>query len=209
MIDNRSGLFVSVLIAGVGLAGCVSQSDNGTAAIEPDATTSAAPSAQTEPPAARVNPTTNGHPAAPTATAAASAKPKTAAKPAAKPPRPTKIEWVHDWDKATKAAEKTGKFIMVDFYTDWCGWCKKLDRDTYTDKKVIQLSTEFIPVKLNAQKEGKELAKKNKVRGYPTILFFDAKGKAVGRIGGYLNPDKYLKAVRKIQKRLKSNATKA
>ncbi|MFQ5501217.1 MAG: thioredoxin fold domain-containing protein [Phycisphaerae bacterium] len=205
MIDNRSGLFLSALIACVGLAGCASHSADGAATIQSDTTVSAAPSAQTDPPAARVNPTTNGHPAAPTA----DAKPKVAAKPAVKPPSPTKIEWVTDWDTATQAAKKTGKFIMVDFYTDWCGWCKKLDRDTYTDKKIIQLSTEFIPVKLNAQKAGKDLARKNKVRGYPTILFFDAKGKAVGRISGYLNPEKYLKAVRKIQKRLKSDASKA
>ena len=36
------------------------------------------------------------------------------------------------------------------FYTDWCGWCKKLDEDTYTDKSVLKLSTSFVCIKVDA-----------------------------------------------------------
>jgi tetratricopeptide (TPR) repeat protein len=53
---------------------------------------------------------------------------------------------------------------------------------------VIKLAAQFVPVKQNAEKEGKELAKKHGVRGFPTILFLDEKEEVVGRIGGYMPP---------------------
>ena len=39
--------------------------------------------------------------------------------------------WTTDWDKAMAAARAQKKPVVVDFYTDWCGWCKKLDKETY------------------------------------------------------------------------------
>lgn len=96
------------------------------------------------------------------------------------------------WSKSIAAAQaeskRTGKLLMVDFYTDWCGWCKKLDAETYTDAKVIGLSNRVVSLKTDAEKEGKDLAKKYGVQGYPTILFLDPKGVVVGKIGGYMPP---------------------
>jgi len=88
---------------------------------------------------------------------------------------------------------------MIDFYTDWCGWCKRLDRDTFPDKTVIKLLQNFIPLKLNAERAGRSLARRYGVRGYPTILFLDHKGKLIGRIGGYLKPGPFANALKRIQ----------
>lgn len=63
-----------------------------------------------------------------------------------------------------------------------------MDTDTYTDKKVIQLTGQFVPVKLNAEKDGKSVAGKYGVQGFPTILFINASGVVEGRIGGYMPP---------------------
>ena len=38
------------------------------------------------------------------------------------------IEWVSSFDVASKRARKENKLILLDFYTDWCGWCKRLDK---------------------------------------------------------------------------------
>lgn len=97
-----------------------------------------------------------------------------------------KILWQSNLKLAINEAKKTHKLIMADFYTDWCHWCKKLDSDTYTDPKVIQLSTRFVPVKIDAEKEGVEAAKKYTVNGYPTILFITEDGAVEGKIGGYM-----------------------
>jgi len=120
-------------------------------------------------------------------------------KPTAKAATPTVIAWAKDWPTAQKAAAKSGKLIMIDFYTDWCGWCKRLDRDTFPNKAVIKLSQDFVPLKLNAEKTGRPLARRYGVRGYPTILFLDHKGKLVGRIGGYLRPGPFADALKRIQ----------
>ena len=115
-----------------------------------------------------------------------------------KPAAPIAIKWAKDWPSARKAAAGSGKLIMVDFYTDWCGWCKRLDRDTFPHKTVVQASRDFVPLKLNAEREGRRLARKHRVRGYPTILFFDHTGKLVGRIGGYLKPAPFAAAMKRI-----------
>lgn len=53
---------------------------------------------------------------------------------------------------------------------------------------MIKLAAQVVPLKVNAEKEGKDLAQKYGVQGYPTILFLDPKGTVVGKIGGYLPP---------------------
>ena len=79
---------------------------------------------------------------------------------------------------------------MVDFYTDWCGWCKVLDQKTYTDARVIKTTgAGFVAVKVNAEKEGIALAKKYKVSGFPTILFLNpSTGEVVSQVVGYAPP---------------------
>ena len=97
------------------------------------------------------------------------------------------IAWANGYPEATAKAKPSGKLIMVDMYTDWCVWCKRLDKDTYPDPKVVAIANEkLVSVKVNAEKEGVALAKKFNVHGYPTILFIDPKtGEQVARIVGY------------------------
>ena len=69
------------------------------------------------------------------------------------------IKWM-TWTEAMEkmATDAKPKKIMVDLYTDWCGYCKKMDRTTFQDKEVIKYVNEhFIPIKLDA--EQKEIIK--------------------------------------------------
>jgi len=97
------------------------------------------------------------------------------------------INWAKAYPSAKVTSKSTGKLIMIDFYTDWCGWCKKLDSDTYPAPEVVAQAGKFVPVKLDAEKdpEGVRLAKKFKVNGYPTILFIDANENLAYKIVGY------------------------
>lgn len=55
-------------------------------------------------------------------------------------------------DEATKAMDQQKKPVLIDLYTDWCGWCKVMDKRTYTNKNVIEyLQANFYCVKLNAE----------------------------------------------------------
>lgn len=65
---------------------------------------------------------------------------------------PKVIKWL-TWDEMVKLNEKTPKKIFVDFYTDWCGWCKVMDRNTFEDTIVAELmNKDFYCVKFNAER---------------------------------------------------------
>ena len=76
---------------------------------------------------------------------------------------------------------------MVDYYTSWCGWCKRLDRDTYSSDEIGKYADEnIVSLKLNAEAgEGIGLAKKSGISGFPTIIFYNADGKEIHRVVGY------------------------
>lgn len=99
---------------------------------------------------------------------------------------------------AQKQAAKEKKLIMVDYFTDWCKWCHVLDQRTYIDREVGKYANEhFVNLKINAEKgEGIALAKKNGVQGYPTIAFYDAKGKEVSRVVGFQDAEKFLRSLK-------------
>lgn len=62
-----------------------------------------------------------------------------------------RLNWL-TLDEAAVQLSKQKKPILVDLYTDWCGWCKVMDKNTYTNENVIQYIQEnFYPVKLNAE----------------------------------------------------------
>ncbi len=64
------------------------------------------------------------------------------------------VKW-YTWEEAVKANETNPKKFYVDVYTDWCGWCKVMDKKTFTDPSVAAyLNEHFYPIKLNAEQKG-------------------------------------------------------
>ncbi len=112
-------------------------------------------------------------------------------------PQAGAISWKNNLDDALKAAKSQGKPVMIDIYTDWCGWCKKLDSDTYSDPKVNAASEKFICVKVNAEKEP-AIASKYGVSGYPTIIFLDSNGNVLQKNPGFLPAAPFLQNMEKI-----------
>ena len=61
------------------------------------------------------------------------------------------VKWM-TWEEAAAANDKQPKKIFVDVYTNWCGWCKKMDASTFKETDVVKILNEkFYPVKLNAE----------------------------------------------------------
>ena len=109
------------------------------------------------------------------------------------------ITWLHDIDAALSQARSQGKIVMVDVYTDWCGWCKKLDEETYSDKGVIDLVRGFVNLKVDGDDKAATGAftRKYRVDGYPTILFLDSDGSVVNQIGGFVDAMEFIKQIRR------------
>jgi len=61
------------------------------------------------------------------------------------------VKW-YTWEEAIEANKKNPKKMMIDVYTDWCGWCKVMDKKTFSNKKVADyLNEHFYPIKLDAE----------------------------------------------------------
>lgn len=68
--------------------------------------------------------------------------------------RAEKVKWL-TVEEAYKLQQKEPRKWLVDLYTDWCGWCKVMDRETYTDSKVAEyINKNFYAVKFDAEQRG-------------------------------------------------------
>lgn len=112
------------------------------------------------------------------------------------------IKW-HTLEEALKISKKEKKPIFIDVYTDWCGWCKRMDKATFSEASVIDyVNKNYIAVKLNAESNETLTFKGEKlnyrqisgqvfgVRGYPTIVLMDTKQESKA-VPGYKDPEAF------------------
>ncbi|SKB89645.1 Thioredoxin-related protein [Salegentibacter salinarum] len=131
------------------------------------------------------------------------------------------IKWM-SMNEALEAQKEEPKKIFMDAYTVWCGPCKMLDKNTFTNADVIEYVNEhYYPVKFNAEGEEEidfkgqifenpqydpekkkrrnsshQLARALKITGYPSLVFFDEEANLIAPIPGYRTPQQlelYLK----------------
>ena len=103
------------------------------------------------------------------------------------------VNFLHnkDWEEAKSLASESGKPILIDFYTTWCGPCKMMDKTTFSDSIVSDiLNDHFICLKLDAEKEiNKDVVNQFKINSYPTFIFANANGDLISIEKG-LKPEK-------------------
>lgn len=129
------------------------------------------------------------------------------------------VAWM-SWDEAVERASNDSqpKKIFVDVYTDWCGWCKKMDKDTFRNPEVAAyMSENFYMVKLDAEQKDPIEFRGNTYtfvpsgrRGYhqlaaallqgqmsyPTVVFLDESLNMLSPVPGYQKPDNFLRIAR-------------
>lgn len=115
-----------------------------------------------------------------------------------------RIEWMK-FEEAIEANKNNPKMLLVDVYTDWCGWCKKMDKETFTDPKVIaHINANYYAVKLNAENTqrsfdflGKtyneaQMAAAMRVNSYPNFVVIEPKLQNIAQLPGYRQPEAFL-----------------
>ena len=91
------------------------------------------------------------------------------------------------WKTVLEKAKKENKIIFLDAYAVWCGPCKNMDAQIYTDPTVADFyNANFINVKYDMEKgEGPKLANLFQVTAYPSLLFINTEGKVIHKGIGF------------------------
>lgn len=108
-------------------------------------------------------------------------------------------------EQAVTAARENKKSILIDVYTDWCSWCKKMDKEVYTHESVVKiLNKEFVAIKLNAESNSTvtfsgrtmsqmEFARALGINSYPTTVFFTSDAQLITTLPGFVPGEEFSK----------------
>ncbi len=99
------------------------------------------------------------------------------------------------WKEALEKSKQENKPIFLDISASWCGPCKMLKRNTFSNKEVgAYFNERFVNVALDGEVgEGKDLANQLAIRGYPSLFVMDNNGKTLDATAGYHDPKALLK----------------
>ena len=119
-----------------------------------------------------------------------------------------KVKW-YTLDEALKLNAKAPRKIMIDVYTDWCGWCKVMDRETFGNPTIARyINAHFYPVKFNAESTdaisfaGRKFQNQgqgahqfaawllNGRMSYPSVAYLTGKLELIAAVPGFYNPEK-------------------
>lgn len=125
----------------------------------------------------------------------------------------TRIEWM-SYDDGLAKAKKTDRQVLIDFTTSWCGWCKKMEREAFSDPEIIKtLNQEFVPIRVDGDSkrelniDGYIISERDLtrseygVRGYPAFWFLESDGSKIGQVRGYKPTEAFKQALAYIKER--------
>lgn len=95
------------------------------------------------------------------------------------------------YQEAMDMSRRTGKKVFLFFHADWCSWCKKMERDTFSDSSVKQALNQYIVYHVDTGKE-REISRKYSVSGIPAYCITDNSEKPTQSGQGYKTPQEFL-----------------
>ena len=107
------------------------------------------------------------------------------------------INW-YSYEDGMAEARKSGKSIVFYFHADWCTYCVRMQKETFSHASVIEfMNNKVIPVKVDADRE-RQVARSFRVRGLPATVLLTRKGEQIGPMPGFIPPKSYLAMLNKI-----------
>ena len=129
------------------------------------------------------------------------------------------IKW-YSWEEAIELSKENPKKIFIDVYTDWCGWCKRMDKTTFSDPEVSNyINANFYPVKFDAEQKEEILYKGHTLKyvgqgrrgyhelayslldgrmGYPAFVYLDESQNRITISPGYKDQKMMIKELKFI-----------
>jgi thioredoxin-related protein len=106
-------------------------------------------------------------------------------------------KWHATLEAAAAEAKKTNRMILVDMYADWCGWCKRFEREVYPSEKFQAVAKNLVLLKLDTEdgKEGTQLARSWNVTSLPTFVMLTPDLVIAGYLRGYSPPDEFVRRI--------------
>lgn len=130
---------------------------------------------------------------------ASSSKPASSAEMTSRETNSTKLVW-HNFDEGLRFATESNQPIYIFIKSRGCGWCRKMEQETFTDPEVKQALSNLIPIVLQGDSrrtvsykgrsysEAQLVREVFGVRGFPTSIFLEPNGDIIGGLPGYLQP---------------------
>jgi len=109
-----------------------------------------------------------------------------------------RVQWI-DYNKGLAKAKTEKKPILLNFFANWCGYCVKMEKETFSDRTVANfLNDTFVPIRVNSDKEPRISAMYG-VRGLPYFWFLTDKGERIASIPGFIPASMFINYLRYIQ----------
>ncbi|RLD76868.1 MAG: hypothetical protein DRJ07_15585 [Bacteroidetes bacterium] len=105
-------------------------------------------------------------------------------------------------EDAKKVALGANKMILVDFYADWCGPCKKMDIESWNKEEVKEISSNYVFVKIDID-QYRSVAQSFGIKSIPYVFILDPNGEVVHKSLGYLSKSELMKMLKKYALNLK------
>lgn len=110
------------------------------------------------------------------------------------------IVWLDDYKAALDRAKELDRPVMVEFWTSWCLYCGKLEKQTLGDPRVVELAQKFVCARIDADVQ-KAAAARYQPPGYPTVVFATPTGAEIVKISGFREADPFLTVMRAVHER--------
>ena len=108
------------------------------------------------------------------------------------------VNWSSDVEQSLRVANESGQMVLMKFTADWCGYCKKMERETFTKPAVAGLvNRQFVPVLVDADKH-KSLVQHLKIKSLPAVLVVSPQMVILKRINGYQTEQKLLPELQQV-----------
>ena len=96
-------------------------------------------------------------------------------------------------ETALETAAKDQTLVVIDVFATWCGPCKQLDRETFSDPRADALLSKMVALKIDGESgPGEQLVETYNVVGYPTVLFIGPDGREVDRVFGFVDANTFV-----------------